>query len=75
MTRDPQRLGVPTLLAAPDEKKHFPMVDPELSPPLKAPNAQSIKAMAEAQEIIASRQGRFDSADALINDLEKNSSK
>ncbi len=42
---------------------------------LKAPNAQSIKAMAEAQDIIASRQARFESADALINDLEKNSSK
>ena len=36
---------------------------------LKAPNAQSIKAMAEAQDIIASRQARFESADALINDL------
>ena len=34
---------------------------------LKAPNAQSIKAMAEAQDIIASRQARFESADALIN--------
>jgi len=42
---------------------------------LKAPNAQSIKAMAEAQDIIASRQARFESAEALINDLEKNSSK
>jgi hypothetical protein len=31
--------------------------------------------MAEAQDIIASRQARFESADALINDLEKNSSK
>jgi len=42
---------------------------------LKAPNAQSIKAMAEAQDIIVSRQARFESADALISDLEKNSSK
>jgi hypothetical protein len=31
--------------------------------------------MAEAQDIIASRKARFDSADALINDLEENSSK
>jgi hypothetical protein len=34
-----------------------------------------MKAMAEAQEIIASRQARFESADALIHDLEKNNSK
>jgi DNA-damage-inducible protein J len=51
------------------------VTDQELPFALKAPNAESIKAMAEAQDIIASRQARFDSADALIHDLEENSSK
>ena len=75
MTRDPQRLDVPTLLAAPDDNKHLPMADPSLSPPIKAPNAQSLIALAQAQDIIASRLARFESVDALIHDLEKNSSK
>jgi antitoxin component HigA of HigAB toxin-antitoxin module len=69
------RLDVLTLLVEHYEKKHFPMTDPELVPTLQAPNAQSMKAMAEAQDIIASRQARFESADALIHDLEKNNSK
>jgi DNA-damage-inducible protein J len=51
------------------------VTDQELPFALKAPNAESIKAMAEAQDIIASRRARFDSADALIHDLEENSSK
>lgn len=69
------RLDVLTLLVEHYEKKHFPMPDTELLPNLKAPNVQSMKAMAEAQDIIASRQARFESADALIHDLEKNNSK
>ena len=69
------RLDVLTLLVEHYEKKHFPMPDTELLPNIKAPNVQSMKAIAEAQDIIASRQARFDSADALINDLEKNSRK
>jgi len=75
MTRDPQRLDVPTLLATPADNKHLPIADPSLSPPIKAPNAQSLIAIAEAQDIIASRLARFESVDALINDLEKKSSK
>jgi len=51
------------------------VTDQELPFALKAPNAESIKAMAEAQDIIASRRARFDSADALIHDLEENSNK
>jgi len=71
MTRDPQLLDVPSLLAAPDENKRLPMADPSLSPPIKAPNAQSLRALAQAQDIIASRLTRFESVDALIYDLEK----
>jgi DNA-damage-inducible protein J len=51
------------------------VADQELPFTLKAPNVQSVKAMVEAQEIIADRQTRFESAEDLINDLEKNSSK
>jgi DNA-damage-inducible protein J len=51
------------------------MADPSLSPPIKAPNAQNLIALAQAQDIIASRLARFESVDALIHDLEKNSSK
>jgi len=40
---------------------------------LKVPNARTREAMAEADEIIRAASARFDTADALIADLEKNS--
>lgn len=42
---------------------------------LKVPNAETRAALAEAQEIIASRRARFTSADDLFRSLEENSSK
>lgn len=42
---------------------------------LKAPNAQTRAAMAEADKIARSRRVRFNTADALFADLEKNRSK
>lgn len=42
---------------------------------LQAPNLTSRAAIAEAKEIIQSRQARFATADALLNDLEEASSK
>lgn len=39
---------------------------------LKVPNAQTRAAMEEARELMRARKIRFDSADALIDDLEKN---
>lgn len=42
---------------------------------LKAPNADSRAAIAEAKEIIRHRRTRFATADALLNDLQKASSK
>lgn len=42
---------------------------------LKAPNAETRSAMAEADEIIQTRQARFTNATELLNDLEKNSLK
>jgi hypothetical protein len=38
---------------------------------IKAPNASSRAAMAEASQIIKSRRARFASADDLIDDIEK----
>jgi DNA-damage-inducible protein J len=42
---------------------------------IKAPNAETRAAMAEADEIARTRRARFDTAAELIDDLEKNSSK
>lgn len=42
---------------------------------LKAPNATSRAAIAEAGEIINARRARFATADALLNDLEEASRK
>jgi DNA-damage-inducible protein J len=42
---------------------------------LKAPNAETRTAMAEADEIVRTRRARFDTATDLFDDLEKNSSK
>lgn len=38
---------------------------------LKVPNARTREAMEEARAMMKARTARFDSADALINDLEK----
>jgi DNA-damage-inducible protein J len=42
---------------------------------IKAPNVETLAAMAEADEISRKRSARFGSAADLIDDLEKNSSK
>lgn len=51
------------------------VADKELPFAIKAPNATSRTAMAEASEIIKSRRARFASANALIDDIEKASHK
>lgn len=51
------------------------VADKELPFAIKAPNATSRIAIAEAREIIKSRRTRFENADALIDDLEKASRK
>jgi DNA-damage-inducible protein J len=40
---------------------------------LKVPNAKTLAAMAEAEEIVASRKARFNNAEELFASLEKNS--
>ncbi|PKY10176.1 damage-inducible protein [Acidithiobacillus marinus] len=42
---------------------------------IKAPNATSLVAIAEADQIIKSRRARFANADTLLNDLEEASRK
>ncbi len=49
--------------------------DKELPFALKAPNAPSRAAIAEASEIIKSRRARFSTPGALLNDLEEAGSK
>ncbi|GAB7549573.1 type II toxin-antitoxin system RelB/DinJ family antitoxin [Cupriavidus sp. 8B] len=51
------------------------VADQELPFAIKAPNATSRVAIAEASEIIKSRRARFATADALIDDIEKTSCK
>ena len=51
------------------------VADKELPFALKASNATSRVAIAEANEIIKSRRARFATADALLNDLEEASRK
>ncbi len=51
------------------------VADKELPFAIKAPNAASRAAMAEASEIIKSRRARFATSGALINDLEEAGSK
>ena len=51
------------------------VADQELPFALKAPNAASHDAIAEANEIIRKRRARFANADDLLNDLEKASRK
>lgn len=40
---------------------------------LRVPNAETRRAMEEADEIVRLRRARFETADALFDDLEKNS--
>lgn len=47
------------------------VADKELPFALKAPNASSRTAIAEANEIIKNRRARFATPDALMNDLDK----
>lgn len=49
------------------------VADQELPFAIKAPNASSRAAIAEASEIVQSRRARFATADALIDDIEKDS--
>ena len=51
------------------------VADKELPFAIKAPNAASRAAMAEASEIIKSRRARFATSGALMNDLEEAGSK
>ncbi len=51
------------------------VADQELPFALKAPNATSRAAMAEAREIIKSRRARFATSAALLNDLKEASGK
>lgn len=51
------------------------VADQELPFAIKAPNASSRAAMAEASAIIKTRRARFSNAAALIDDLEKTSLK
>ena len=51
------------------------VADKELPFAIKAPNASSQVAIAEASEIIKGRRARFATADALIDEIEKASRK
>lgn len=51
------------------------VADKELPFAIKAPNATSRVAIAEASEIFKSRRARFATAEALIDDIEKASRK
>lgn len=54
---------------------HKVVVDQALPLEMKVPNATTLKAMAEAEEIARTRRTRHATADALFADLEKNSRK
>jgi len=43
--------------------------------PVRAPNAESLEAIAEAKNIIQNHRARFKTAEALFDDLEKTSQK
>jgi len=51
------------------------VADKQMPFAIKAPNAETRAAMAEADEIAHAHRARFNSAAELFNDLEKNSSK
>jgi DNA-damage-inducible protein J len=52
---------------------HQVVVDQALPFAVKVPNYKTLQAMKEADTIVTDRRARFDSADQLISDLEKNS--
>jgi DNA-damage-inducible protein J len=47
------------------------VADKQLPFAIKAPNAETLGAMAEADEMIRTHRARFATADALIDDLQK----
>ena len=51
------------------------VVDQTFPLELKVPNAETLAAMEESRAMMAARRTRFASADALFDDLEKNSRK
>jgi len=51
------------------------IVDQAFPLELKVPNKETLAAMAESRKIMASGRTRFTSADALFNDIERNSRK
>ena len=54
---------------------HRVVVDQAFPLELKVPNAETRKAMAEADEIVSTHQARFSTAAELFDDLEKNTCK
>ena len=54
---------------------HRVVVDQAFPLELKVPNAETRKAMAEADEIVSTRHARFSIAAELFDDLEKNTGK
>ena len=54
---------------------HRVVVDQAFPLELKVPNAETRKAMAEADEIVSTHHARFSTAAELFDDLEKNTSK
>lgn len=51
------------------------VVDQTFPLELKVPNAETLAAMEESRAMMATRRARFATADALFDDLEKNSHK
>jgi len=51
------------------------VVDQTFPLELKVPNAETLAAMEESRAMMATRRSRFSTADALFDDLEKNSRK
>lgn len=49
------------------------VVDQAFPLELKVPNAETLAAMAESRALMAARRARFATADALFDELEKNS--
>lgn len=54
---------------------HRVVVDQAFPLELKVPNAETNKAMAEADEIVSTHHARFSTAAELFDDLEKNTGK
>ena len=54
---------------------HRVVVDQAFPLELKVPNAETRKAMTEADEIVSTHQARFSTAAELFDDLEKNTGK